>query len=712
MKKKFKKELTLLIVSCFISMFGFSQKLESEYLSDFNGTIRQVDAYRFCALALPKSKLSVEYRDEVLFYKRISPRELKNENAFTIRRLGEEYFKKRDFKKALLYYKESLAIYRELGNKNEIVKSLNFLGMVLYYLGDYSKASKFLEESVVINDQIKNKQEKAFSFNYLGLILKEQGKIKEALEYFKKVVKISEKESDKLMYSQALNNISLIYNSQGYAEKSIEFLKRSLKIKQELNDKLGMSIVFHNLGCVQYKASNYSKSLYYHKQCLIASKEIENNTGIVYSLLKIGKVYIELENYNKAIEYLDRCLELTDNQHEKSLKAKLLGLYGKLYNEKKNYNKAIKYAQASLKIGKEIGEIYLIKQSADILYKAYKNKGEYKKSLKMFELSLSMRDSTLNDSLKKELIEQELKHEYDRKKLIDSVQFNREKEIASIKYQEKIREEETKRSLLIISIIFLFAMSSVLYKAYVVKKRTNKRLEETSLKLQRLNDKLKFFSKVIAHDFRDPVLSFKMLVQKIGARYKDVIEPKDLRLLQFANNSMKNLDCLANDLLLFHSIENREVDLKKTPLDMEILVNKIKTELEIRFQTKVDLKTKDLPTLVLNKNLIYQLFTNLVSNSIRYSRPGIPLKIAISAERKSSYIYQFCVTDNGQGIPDESKIAVFDIFNNGKKIGPSGFGIGLPICKNIIDYYNGDVWVKDTDGNGTTICFSIDTRFL
>jgi len=236
-------------------------------------------------------------------------------------------------------------------------------------------------------------------------------------------------------------------------------------------------------------------------------------------------------------------------------------------------------------------------------------------------------------------------------------------------------------------------------------KETQKKLEEIADKLQKSNENLEQFAYAISHDLQEPLRTTVNYCQLLQNNYYDITEDKKQKFIQAIYESNMRMSWMIKDLL-----EYSKVDFCNKPLE-EFNVGEIIKEVAFDFvasiqQTDASIQYKDMPIIKGIKVRIKQLFSNIISNALKFKGSYSP-KINISYyDNKNEWV--FCVADNGIGIDPRYHKRIFGIF---KRLYTedeyTGTGIGLAICKKIIENHKGRIWVDSEIGKGSMFYFSI-----
>lgn len=234
----------------------------------------------------------------------------------------------------------------------------------------------------------------------------------------------------------------------------------------------------------------------------------------------------------------------------------------------------------------------------------------------------------------------------------------------------------------------------------------NETLENRAQQLAVSNDELQQFAYVSSHDLQEPlrmVTSFLTLLEK---KYGDQLDEKATQYIHYAVDGAQRMRHVILDLLEYSRVGSNEEALKKINLKIlveEILILHRKQIQEIEASFVID----PLPTINSFETPIRQVFQNLISNSLKYhSTENKPL-ITISSTDSDTH-YEFSVADNGIGIDEQFKDKIFQIFQRlHTKDKYSGTGVGLAICKKVMDNIGGDIWLDTEYKDGAKFCFKI-----
>jgi len=256
-----------------------------------------------------------------------------------------------------------------------------------------------------------------------------------------------------------------------------------------------------------------------------------------------------------------------------------------------------------------------------------------------------------------------------------------------------------------ISLIFIGFV--VLYLSDQLSKREFE-LKNIIEDLERSNEDLQQFAYVSSHDLQEPLRAIISFSQLLEDDYHDKLDKNGKEFLFFITDGAKKMNTLIKDLLTYSRITTHA-----KPPNWNNLENILKDALfnlsESIKESNAIITYDKLPTLKVDKTQMLQLFQNFISNGIKFRREETP-KIHVGV-KKIQFGWLFSIKDNGIGIESKYFDRIYNIFYrlHTKEEYP-GTGIGLPICRKIIQRYGGQIWVESELGKGSTFFFTISTE--
>jgi light-regulated signal transduction histidine kinase (bacteriophytochrome) len=239
---------------------------------------------------------------------------------------------------------------------------------------------------------------------------------------------------------------------------------------------------------------------------------------------------------------------------------------------------------------------------------------------------------------------------------------------------------------------------------------TKQRKAEETLKLKveelkRSNEELEQFAYVSSHDLQEPLRMITSYLQLLQRRYQGNLDKKADMYIHFAVDGAARMQNLIIDLLEYSRVGRR--DDKPESSDSKFILNKVLFDIKaVIKENNATISHDPLPEVMVDPTRMVQVFQNLILNGIKFRSEEAP-KIHIAAEKKASE-WVFSVQDNGIGIDPQYSERIFEIFKRlNSRDRYSGTGIGLAICKKVIERHGGRIWVESELGKGSTFYFTL-----
>ena len=238
----------------------------------------------------------------------------------------------------------------------------------------------------------------------------------------------------------------------------------------------------------------------------------------------------------------------------------------------------------------------------------------------------------------------------------------------------------------------------------------NEELDEKNQQLQKYIDsnlQLESFAYIASHDLREPLRTINGFSKILLQKYNHILDSTGTEYLTYIGNAAQGMNQLIIDLLEYSRINFNENEVVEVDIENEI--DKI-LKLNSNYVSEINAQIayKNLPKSIKgNQTRIYQLFQNLILNAVKFRKPNTLPVVSIVCQDKTNY-WQFAVSDNGIGIANDFLEKIFLVFQRlHTKNEYEGSGIGLAICKKIVQQHGGDIWAESELGAGTTFYFTL-----
>ena len=248
----------------------------------------------------------------------------------------------------------------------------------------------------------------------------------------------------------------------------------------------------------------------------------------------------------------------------------------------------------------------------------------------------------------------------------------------------------------------------VTFRDITERKRAEERLTQAMAELARSNAELEQFAYITSHDLQEPLSMVSSFVQLLEKRYKGRLDGDADDFIMYAVDGVNRMDSLITDLLAYSRVGSRGKEFK--PVLSELALNHALSNMQVAIEQSGAVITRDsLPEVIGDDIQLMQLFQNLIGNAIKFCVDRPPC-IHVSADQQGNK-WVFSVRDNGIGIATEYFGRIFSIFQrlHNRKDYP-GTGIGLAICKKVVERYGGRIWVESELGVGSIFYFTIPAQ--
>jgi light-regulated signal transduction histidine kinase (bacteriophytochrome) len=236
-------------------------------------------------------------------------------------------------------------------------------------------------------------------------------------------------------------------------------------------------------------------------------------------------------------------------------------------------------------------------------------------------------------------------------------------------------------------------------------RRLRQEYKQSQEELMRSNRALEQFAYIASHDLQEPVRMVAIFSQLLAQRYGDKLDAEGEKYMKFVTEGALRMQTMIEDLLTYSRLGREGLSAK--PTDCNEVVQRALSNLASLIQDcKAVVSCERLPVVVADAGLLLQLFQNLVGNALKFRRAEAPLVKLWAVEQKSDWL--FSVSDNGIGIAPEQAENIFIIFRRlHTRTEYPGNGLGLAICKKVVEQHGGKIWVESVPGQGSTFKFTL-----
>ena len=358
----------------------------------------------------------------------------------------------------------------------------------------------------------------------------------------------------------------------------------------------------------------------------------------------------------------------------------------------------------------------LLKESSHLISSYYIKKGDLKKALTFNQIYINASEEKFQLDRINEITIIKEKGKY--------VQEVKEREMKAQQLQLQLASSESRRNMMLGGMLFFLFMSGFLLYFYTQNRKSYASLRISNQELKKAETKMDFknkelekyiaynlqlenFAYIASHDLKSPlrtISNFSTLLQKTA---KDRLNEEELQYLTFISKGTDDMSSIVNDILDFSILQKSEII--KEEIDVSEFVDYVLQLNQSLISEKnatisLDLKT---PVISGDRSKLLQLLQNLITNSVKFQKKDQQPKVVISSHTDQNN-WVFNIKDNGIGIEPSYFNKIFLLFKRlHRKEEYEGTGIGLSMCKKIVEMHGGKIWVNSTVGEGSTFSFSL-----
>jgi len=565
-------------------------------------------------------------------------------------------------------------------------------------------------------DSIDFKKGKALSCLSMGVALGIKGNYPEALKYQLEALRLSEELHLDGLSANMYSNIAIIYMSYRDTTRAIKYFKRALKIFEKYGEA-AMCPTLINLTDLYTQTGKYQVAMDYAFRALHISRNLADSVNIAISLFNISDVYKKTNRLDSALWYLNKSMAISNRIGDYGGVSFCLNSLAEIMVSRGRYREGITLAKRSLTNLRRVQSQELLVGVYHILYQCYFALREFDEALVYRNQEITLKEDIFNIEKKREAENLMNLYNLERKelqiKLLEKDQALHQKEMA---------KESLKKSIYGIGALLLALLAGYFIIINNRWKNLNRIMEERNalieeknatiikgkIHFERLNSVKDKIISIISHDFRSPLNTIHGFVQlfRNNALNKEEIE-------QLTEQIDKNLSLtleMIENLLAWSSTQMSGLNLNTVVFDLEELVRHNIELVQSRSLTKkINLvsQVKKATLVFADRETTNIVLRNLIANGIKFSRANSTITISASLNDTNVIV---SVNDTGIGISPKRQKNLFDVSLNYSSMGTSnekGTGLGLALCRELVEQSEGKIWVESTLDVGSTFFFTL-----
>ena len=557
---------------------------------------------------------------------------------------------------------------------------------------DYGKATEYAEEGLAIDLSGNDLAMVSRDYLHLATIYDRLNLFDKALSCFEKSLEVARQMGDKEREARTLLNMGIFNLRKNRNSVGVQFVEEALKIAVQKDLKKILATGYGTIGEYYLKHENTDKAMDAISKSLEACREIGTPFYLEAGLCRLGLAQMATGEYEKAEKNLLEALEMSKLLESKIQTAFNLMALGDLKIKQNLTEKADYYFNQSVQKSIELEDYNLLSVIYDKLYQLHRDNNPAL-SLKYLEEGILVDDSLYNLEMHDQISTFQVKYD------------TQQKELEIVRQQAEISRHESNRTLLIIGLILSVLTLILLIVTLRMRTKRNRILAEMN------TTKDKFFS-IISHDLKNPAIAQRDALQLLLS-HSNEWDTKSLS--QYYSELLKSADGQVE--LLYNLLNWAQVQTGRmpyVPIQFDIVSALRPDILLLENMSKhkgVSLKIQQPETAVVTGdcNMITTVVRNLLTNAIKFTPTGGSVSLAIEHLPHDGQT-TISVSDTGVGMSNEQLQNLFHIENRNSRrgtAGESGSGLGLIVCKELIEKHGSTLHIESEEQKGSRFYFSL-----
>ncbi len=575
-------------------------------------------------------------------------------------------------------------------------------------------AHKIAANALILSEKSNDASGKGRSFLNLGVIYWSQSYYPVSLFYLKSAI-TNLPANQPLYLSDAYKALGRTYADLKEYRQALNYLDTALYFAG--NDAGRLAEVSNERAYVYYNQENYGKAMELARYALKLDGRINARPSIAVLYGHLSSIYQRQLAFNAALACADTAYNMSLKIHNRRLRAYIYVDYANINNKLGKFDAAINYAQKAIALSDSIGVMDAETRAYEALVNSFEQKNDLKTALQYQRKYISVQDSLNTSNKLKTITLVENYYELNSKmKGIALMRVNDRVNKATIKSQYSLI------IVLVLTLIVLTLILSATYYFYKQKKMFSNKLqyqhkalldqkqliEAQTVNLQKVNSLKDKLLAVIGHDLRAPVGNLSSIIEMFETGY---LSPEEVRdLMRNINPVVKGAELTLLNLVEWAGSQIRGRNIQSSNVDIFLLG----VEMEQTFVHTLHLKEIEFindaypgQRVLGDENHLKVILRNLVSNAIKFTDHKGSIKLSTVIENNELII---SVEDSGKGMTDDeiAKLFFFDThFSNSGTSGEKGTGIGLLLCKELVELNGGKLKIRSTLGKGSVFYFNL-----
>ncbi|TKG93495.1 tetratricopeptide repeat protein [Puteibacter caeruleilacunae] len=599
------------------------------------------------------------------------------------------------------------SIYQHTPSQHKNMFYHFYRGVIHLYKTELDSSLYFLSKTLELSEELDDETFRLRSLTNIGSIYWNKGFLDKALEYYTNSYRMADSIGDKKVVLYAVFNMGNICLNQQEFDKAISYFEKSERLANESSNVGILASVQNNLSIIYFQRDEYQEALEASKKAYASYQQLGNNKLALTAHVNVGRAYNYLGIMDSAKVYAEAAEKRVFEGGESKKMINNLSFLVSYYLKRKDYNRALIKAERALDIADKGDLVNYKTDMLGMLAEIHEAQENFKEAYNYQQQYTVLQDSLMN--IEKQLKIEEMRSSYELgEKEKENELLRVEKENAELKLREEAYISRFHLLLTIIAIIALIIIT-ILWQKH---KRNNERIMEINNELERINAAKNRFFSIIAHDLKSPfnaIMGFSDLIQEElkekEVKTENIAEFNDAIILASGQlyNLLENILHWANtqrEQIMFNPEKIELNDIVQENIDL-FKMNAVSKDIEVTSVIHEGTKV------IADFNMINTVIRNLLGNAVKFTNKGG--KVNIKAEQCGQNVC-VSVSDTGIGLKEDMLERLFSLDTNFSLPGTdneTGTGLGLVLCKDMIDRHGGSIHVESTPDVGSTFSFQI-----
>jgi signal transduction histidine kinase len=638
-----------------------------------------------------------------------------------------------DLKTALEYALKGVDYFDEYSTPEEKGSLLEQVAEIYRHLGNIRESIRYTEMAMVHFEKIQFRRGLANGYTNLSIIYRRLSIHDRALEYALKAYRLWTEEGDAQGICSATNNIGLLYKRLNRNGEAMEYFQKCLEKAREDNVKTYIATALNNMADLLGVAQKYETAIAYSREAISIYEKTNNLSGLLGCYKNLGNFYFEEGNLADAEVYFHKLNDIASETKNRWYQAVGLLNLGKLYLELRELDVSGDFLLKALDVSVELADKDLELSIHSLLIELYEFQNDYKQANNHAIASIHLRESVYNEDIKSKITEvinfnnveqKERRIELlESEKRINKLELERQRAELDVLNNGKtinalrLEKERYFRYLMLgLALPFCMLLLTLISRFQIIRKNQalleykNQQINQKNAQLEELNSsKDKLFS-IIAHDLRSPISSLMSLVEILNKDFDKFSREEIQSYVKDMEGASQATFKLLENLLEWASLQIRKIDINPQSHPIKSLVDSVVSVLKPIADNKHIRMEINLPhdmQIYADGHMTSTVIRNLVNNAVKFTPENGQIEIYAQQKDGRAHIQ---IKDTGVGIHPEVLPKIFRVEGTRSTRGTNGEkgnGLGLILCRELIEKNNGTIQVESEIGKGTSFTITL-----